>query len=358
MAATGDGEEVDLVPASAEEKALLKGFVARDATEEERDGFLQSNVTFLSDKAKRAFMDMSAKDQFRVIADGPMTSSQDSTEILYGRVKRFKDMETQVRNLAHANYDAPKGGKAEERVSNVSMQIAQAMANPVFEEVPESERRCTPAAVAQPAGPEDNSKLEGDLRGVGGVVEALQKKYGLQKGERVRVVAETKELWKLEGEKTVPKAHSNSGWKWVLKGAEEEAKKKALELARKKMLKEEAKKREEEEKKKREAAEAKRKRKRKKSSGSSEDAKKDKTKKKAKDGKKTKKKQDVGSESSEGSSVAERRPQSRKSTNASKSRGREVRRDDESRSASRDRSRSSSSASPAAAKRKRKAQKR
>eukprot|EP00971_Amphidinium_carterae_P219445 4356697-Amphidinium_carterae.2 len=89
------------------------------------------------------------------------------------------------------------------------------MANPKLEEVPESERRCTGVVTQETV--EDTSQLEGSVRGVGGVIEALQKKYGLQKGDRVRVVAETKELWKLEGERTVPKVHGNTGWKWVLK---------------------------------------------------------------------------------------------------------------------------------------------
>eukprot|EP00971_Amphidinium_carterae_P219444 4356697-Amphidinium_carterae.1 len=100
-------------------------------------------------------MDMSGKDQFRVIADGrlaewtipsltteilgefeeisclhaaprrPMTPVQDSTEILYGRVKRFKDMEMQVRCLAFANHDAPKAERPKDAISDVSLQIAQ-----------------------------------------------------------------------------------------------------------------------------------------------------------------------------------------------------------------------------------------
>merc|ERR1712139_358866 len=77
--------------------------------------------------------------------------------------------------------------------------------------------------------------------------EALQKKYTLQKGERVKVIAETKELWKLDGDRNVPKTHRNIGWKWVLQGDEEKEKKKAEEQARKQKEKEEAEQRKAEE---------------------------------------------------------------------------------------------------------------
>merc|ERR1711862_931123 len=68
-------------------------------------------------------------------------------------------------------------------------------------------------------------------------------KYNMQKGQRAKVIQETKELWKMEGDLNVPKVHANKGWKWVLQGEAESAKKKAEEQARKAQEKSEADKR-------------------------------------------------------------------------------------------------------------------
>eukprot|EP00440_Ansanella_granifera_P046853 gb/GFBE01050733.1/.p1 GENE.gb/GFBE01050733.1/~~gb/GFBE01050733.1/.p1 ORF type:complete len:346 (+),score=108.09 gb/GFBE01050733.1/:1-1038(+) len=262
-------------PATDAEKSILRNFVARPATDQERDGFLIKNASHLSDKARGVFIDMSPTDQYRVIFDGPMRESRDAVEILYGRVKRFMDMEMQLRALSSRSGVEVEKPKKEPsaKMQELSKQIAHSLANPKYEEVPESERRC--AGVDQKLEEEKKpTVIEGTVKGVGGVIEALQKKYALQKGERVRVVAETKDLWKVTGEKTIPKGQVNSGWKWVIKGADEEAKKKADEAARKKAEKEaaERKKKEEEEAKAKEEAKQKasaKSKKRKKSSDSS-----------------------------------------------------------------------------------------
>eukprot|EP00933_Yihiella_yeosuensis_P044438 TRINITY_DN39565_c0_g1_i1.p1 TRINITY_DN39565_c0_g1~~TRINITY_DN39565_c0_g1_i1.p1 ORF type:complete len:378 (-),score=104.41 TRINITY_DN39565_c0_g1_i1:39-1172(-) len=291
--------EKEHVPATEEEKKMLRSFAPREASQEERDGFLVKNAAFLSNKARGVFMDMSPTDQYRVIFDGPMKDSKDSVEILYARVKRFMDMESRVRALSGNANQAPKPKKAPSaKLTEISEQIAHSLANPTFEEVPESERRT--AGVNQDL-PEEkpNSALEGSVKGVGGVIEALAKKYGMQKGERSQVVAETKELWKLASEKTVPKPQVNVGWKWVLKNSEAEAKKAAEEAARKKAAKEEA-----EKKKKEEEGAAKKKnevksKKRKDSSESSEEVKKKKEKKGKESSKAKSKKRKNSSESSE-----------------------------------------------------------
>merc|ERR1712176_526655 len=119
------------------------------------------------------------------------------------------------------------------------------MAMPILEEVPEHERRFgTAAGASKPVEePKAEKVLVGTRQGVGGVIEAVQKKYNMQKGQRAKVVAETKELWKMEGDLNVPKVHMNKGWRWVLQGDDQAAKKKAEEQALKKQEKEEAEKR-------------------------------------------------------------------------------------------------------------------
>jgi len=226
-------------PASNEEKKILRNFVAREATPEERDSFLVKNYAHLSDKARGVFMEMSATDQFRVIFDGPMKESRDAVEILYGRVKRFMDMELQIRGLSSRTGKEQEKAKKQPsaKMQELSERIAHSLANPTYEEVPVNERRCS--GVDQKLEDTKPKVLEGTVKGVGGVIEAMQKKYAMIKGERLRVVNETKDLWKLEGEKTVPKAQVNTGWKWVIKGGEDELKKKADEQARKKAAKEE-----------------------------------------------------------------------------------------------------------------------
>eukprot|EP00927_Polykrikos_kofoidii_P039226 TRINITY_DN33657_c0_g1_i1.p1 TRINITY_DN33657_c0_g1~~TRINITY_DN33657_c0_g1_i1.p1 ORF type:complete len:473 (-),score=96.01 TRINITY_DN33657_c0_g1_i1:127-1509(-) len=277
-----------LIPATAEEKTRLRNFIARDATAGERDDFLHTNAAFLSERAKSAFLDMNAKDQYRVIAEGQMTPCENSTEVLYARIRSFMEMEKKVRSLASSD-DPSRLQKREAVVPSVALEIAAQIAHPMFEEVPDSERRCAgferpPEDCQCPKGHKmslvrdcdgtcDRCKrevtkaprvlecgacnwwlcencftkdeasspgvVEGTCRGVDGVVEALQKKYGMQKGERARVVAETKELWKITGDRTLPKVQCNTGWKWIIKGAEEEARRKAEEAARRKKEKQE-----------------------------------------------------------------------------------------------------------------------
>eukprot|EP00928_Gymnodinium_smaydae_P005274 TRINITY_DN11806_c0_g1_i2.p2 TRINITY_DN11806_c0_g1~~TRINITY_DN11806_c0_g1_i2.p2 ORF type:complete len:237 (-),score=80.60 TRINITY_DN11806_c0_g1_i2:1256-1966(-) len=233
-----DAEQARLAPATDEEKRLLREYVARDATEDERNAFLHASAAVISDRARNAFLDMSAKDQYRVIAAGPMTPCENSTEILYTRVKDFQEMERKVRSLAGT---VEESQKKEKKVSDIALAVASQIANPKFDEVPASERRCAGAAFEHVAEEEGATcaALEGTCRGVGGVIEALLKKYSMQKGERVRVVGESKELWKVDGERTLPKTQCGVGWRWVIKGADAEAKKKAEEAARKKREKEE-----------------------------------------------------------------------------------------------------------------------
>ncbi|CAJ1398180.1 unnamed protein product [Effrenium voratum] len=177
---------------------------------------------------------------FRVIFDGQMKEGRDPVEILYARVKKFMDMENQLRALSTrtGKEEVKTKKQPSKKMQELSVRIAHSLSNPTYEEVPAHERRC--AGVNQKL--EDDIKpkvLEGTVKGVGGVIEALQKKYAMIKGERLRVVNETKDLWKLEGEKTIPKCQVNTGWKWVIKGAQDEEKKKAEEAARKKAAKEE-----------------------------------------------------------------------------------------------------------------------
>lgn len=232
-------EERKLRPATEEEKKLLRNSkLVRPATGDEVEAFLVASAPHLSVQAKTAFYAMNPENQYRVMYEGPLTECSDSTEILYARVQRFMDMENQLKKLANADTTAKEAKKPKQKkTSELAMAIGRALVSTVPpEEVPEGERRfATPAAGGPPRmEPKAAAPLEGSIKGVGGVIEALQKKYSMQKGERLRVIAETKELWKLEGEKTVPKTQCNQGWKWVLKGAEEAAEREAAERLRKK----------------------------------------------------------------------------------------------------------------------------
>jgi len=217
-------------PATEEEKKLLRSTaLARKATEDEVEGWLAASNTHMSEKARTAFHGMTPENQYRVMYEGPLTESRDSTEILYARVQRFMDMESQLKKLANATDEKSEAGNSKKvKASELAVAIGKAIVNPVLpDEVPEHERRFAPAVGTKMAPePKAAPPLVGKLKGVGGIIEALQKKYSLQKGDRIKVVAETKELWKLEGEKTVPKTHQGQGWKWVLPLGDEPAKKK------------------------------------------------------------------------------------------------------------------------------------
>lgn len=205
-------------PATQDEKKLLKKTIVRKATHEECDAFMQVSASHLSDKAKTAFFQMSDEDKFRVMYEGPVTDCRDSTEVLYGRVQRFMDMERTLRTLAVSEAQESEEKPKEKRVSEIAMAVAQQLSTPLLEEVPEHERRCIPrAGAAEPLPESDSGQLVGTCKGVGGVIEALQKKYTMAKGQRLRVVGESKELWKLEDDKNVPKTHCNTGWKWVVR---------------------------------------------------------------------------------------------------------------------------------------------
>lgn len=228
--------------ATDQERSLLRSSVVREATTEEADAWVSQNIRFLSEKAKNAFVDMNAKDKFRVMSEGSMHECRDSTDILYGRVKRFMDMEAKLRSMANSDPNAVEKPK-EKIISSVARSIAQQMSMPKLEEVPEHERRTGFAVGTGP--PEEAPKAPekpkvGTRKGVGGVIEALQKKYTMEKGERAKVISETKELWKIEGDRNVPKVHCNTGWKWVLQGDEAAAKKKAEVQAQKQQEKQDA----------------------------------------------------------------------------------------------------------------------
>jgi len=71
--------------------------------------------------------------------------------------------------------------------------------------------------------------VHGGGRGIGGMIEALRSKYGLEKGGQYLVVGESGGpggLWKLEGGRTVPKPHlKEGGWRWVCDAIKEDEKK-------------------------------------------------------------------------------------------------------------------------------------
>lgn len=246
MAAEGEDEEppapapslvsIRTGPATEEEKKLLRSAqLVRKATPEEVEAWLAVSTVHMSEKSKTAFHGMSPENQYRVMYEGPLTESKDSTEILYARVQRFMDMENQLKKLANVTEEAQKAQAnkpKEKKVSELAMAIGKALVSTDLpEEVPDSERRfAAPVGSAQPAAPQAKAATTpsaGSRKGVGGVIEALQKKYNMAKGERAKVIAETKELWKLEGERTVPKTQCNQGWRWVLSVPDDAAKKKS-----------------------------------------------------------------------------------------------------------------------------------
>lgn len=216
-------------PATEDEKKLLRKKIVRKATPEEVEAWIASCGSQISDKAKATFYAMSPENQYRVTYEGPLTECNDSTEILYARVQRFMDMESQLKKLAAANApgcETKKQSKTD-KVSDLAVAIGKALvSSEVFDEVPEEERRFAVPATNGPPCEEvtEPASRVGSRTGIGGIIEALQRKYGLNKGERARVISETKELWKLEGEKTVLKHQCNMGWKWVLQGREEPGK--------------------------------------------------------------------------------------------------------------------------------------
>lgn len=231
-----------LLPSYQDDRTLLQHYVARNATPEEADLFIEKNCDFISEKAKRAFLDMSPQDQCRVIQMGPMRPCDNSVEVLYARLKESAEMERQVRTMMPAlGASRVKAAMTRNKPSTgIVAAIAQQLSNPKYDEVPEEQRRCAGKAVDNMEPLLDvkaTGSLAGTSQGVGGVIESMGKKYSMQKGERARVIRETRELWVVEGDRSVPKTQKNIGWKWIVQGADQVQKKKQEELERNKRVK-------------------------------------------------------------------------------------------------------------------------
>lgn len=209
--------------ATDDEKQMLRSArLAREATEDEVQAFLAASSPVMSEKAITAFTGMSSEQQYRVMYEGPLTECSDSTEVLYARIQRFVDMESQLKKLANSDGAMKDKRGKDKQITDLQLAVGKALVSTEFKEVPEHERRFAPPANTASSSPPKKREAEhpaamvGKTAGVGGVIEALQKKYNMAKGERAKVVAETKELWKLEGDRSVPKTHRGQGWRWAL----------------------------------------------------------------------------------------------------------------------------------------------
>lgn len=185
------------------------------ATPEELEEFISWNHRWLAGDAEEVLRSFGPTDQKRVIAAGSMAGICNPIAVLHTRVKKSKDLEQEFD-------DVVKSGKEETApVEPVVTFTPLAAMGYMFTEakvVSASESR-----FAKPAKPnailhEDKpaEPLVGKTVGIGGVIEVLAKKYGCSKGDRLRCIGEKPAIFLCEGGKTVPKAHQNSGWRWVV----------------------------------------------------------------------------------------------------------------------------------------------
>eukprot|EP00928_Gymnodinium_smaydae_P094856 TRINITY_DN803_c0_g1_i1.p1 TRINITY_DN803_c0_g1~~TRINITY_DN803_c0_g1_i1.p1 ORF type:complete len:396 (-),score=114.55 TRINITY_DN803_c0_g1_i1:66-1253(-) len=205
------------------------------ASPKDVETFIQENKHELLGDALEIFQKMTPQDQRRVIADGGLRDCKNVVAVIKGRARKAREMEQflaggKLPGLPVAAPSAPQMPSlfTEEQ----SVELAKAYMSGTFTEVDPSERRLGTAAggatPAASAGAEDEP-LEGTVCGVGGVVEVIKAKYGCGGGQRLKVIGQTATIWQCEGGKTVPKAHNNSGWRWVMRG--EAAEKKAAAAA-------------------------------------------------------------------------------------------------------------------------------
>eukprot|EP00401_Gymnodinium_catenatum_P010086 CAMPEP_0117541668 /NCGR_PEP_ID=MMETSP0784-20121206/44138_1 /TAXON_ID=39447 /ORGANISM="" /LENGTH=302 /DNA_ID=CAMNT_0005338371 /DNA_START=108 /DNA_END=1012 /DNA_ORIENTATION=+ len=154
----------------------------------------------------------------------------DTAEMIGHRPKMGREIETNLVSVFQTRAAMEDDLKTKEQASlqfivdrRLCGKAQEVFSQYVGKEVPVHLRR-TGGFAAPDVGVEDRSKLVGQKKGVGGVVEILKQKYGCSKGERYRVIGERcgpAGLWRLasEPEKTIPKMHlKQGGWRWVVEG--------------------------------------------------------------------------------------------------------------------------------------------
>lgn len=212
--------------------------LVREAHEEEAEAWITANAECLDEIAINEFRNMTGKDKARVIAEGRLGDCQDPGAVILARAKRAREMENQVVEMMCKAQS--KKGKTKVLKPPTDPALA-AKLNDCFvqgyakiKEVPKEESRFAPPAGAAPVldpaeeAARKNAELIGNIRGIGGVVEMVKAKYGCQKGQRFKVVGESGGmggLWKLEGNRTIPKPQVNDGWKWVMSQGDDPQKK-------------------------------------------------------------------------------------------------------------------------------------
>lgn len=205
----------------------LESKLVKPATSEELEAFVKSNDRWLAGEALELLRAMSPVDQRRVISAGTMSGCRDPVAVIQTRVKKARDMELELENLAAGKKPLLHDEKPGLATRSFREEEAAAHLYAPPEEVCAMESKFA-SSVDSARGGGAGQTLMGDAPGVGGVVEMLKAKYGCLKGQRARVIGETQSLLQFEGGKTAPKAHEGSGWKWVIR-EEEESKQSAAE---------------------------------------------------------------------------------------------------------------------------------
>lgn len=205
----------------------LESKLAKPATSEELEAFVKSNDRWLEGEAVELLRAMSPVDQRRVISAGTMSGCRDPVAVIQTRVKKAREMELELENLAAGKKPLLHDEKPGPATQSFREEEAAAHLYAPPEEVGAMESKFA-SSVDSARGGSAGQTLMGDAPGVGGVVEMLKAKYGCLKGQRARVIGETQSLLQFEGGKTAPKAHEGSGWKWVIR-EEEESKQSAAE---------------------------------------------------------------------------------------------------------------------------------
>lgn len=225
--ADGLAREAELAGKKGEEP----GRFAKQGTEDEVAKFITANHKYLDEADIADLKALSPEDRWRVIADGPLALSMDAKAIVEHRARQGRDIENNLVSVfqeraALGGEKRPSGRAARAATAadpSLAGHCAEVFTSYVGKEVPEHLRRTAGFAVAD-ASFEDKSRLVGAVKGTGGVVQILKAKYGCSKMEKYRVVGDSggaAGIWKLEGEKCIPKTHlKQGGWKWVLQDEE------------------------------------------------------------------------------------------------------------------------------------------
>lgn len=198
--------------------------IKKPASKENMDQWIAANKKYLSEAGLQEFTSLDPFDQWRVISGGPLGENMDAACVIETRATRGRSLADSLIALMSQKSEAAKKQEQKNQLKlkantpDVANAITDRFTRYVGKEVPAHLRRC--GGYAGEATWEEKPILTGKVRGVGGVVEALKSKYGMQKGERLEVIGDkggAAGMWLLKGGKSVPKLHEKQGgWKWIL----------------------------------------------------------------------------------------------------------------------------------------------